>query len=81
MDDIDFILWLMFMLIFAILPIKPILRFIFKGHDKDTTPCVKEESYSEERYSQLYRPGDKKYSRIVRLSNNAKLINKLYSNS
>jgi len=64
------------MLIFAILPIKPIFRTIFKVR-KDTTPCVEEESYSEERYSQLYRPGDKKYNRIVKLSDNAKLINKL----
>ncbi|MDM8564255.1 hypothetical protein QUF74_01225 [Candidatus Halobeggiatoa sp. HSG11] len=75
MDDIEFVAWLMFMLIFAVLPIKPIFKFIFKG--KNTTPCVEEEVFREERYSQLYRPGDKKYDKIVKLSNNAKIINKL----
>ncbi|HHB92072.1 MAG TPA: hypothetical protein ENK59_02520 [Thioploca sp.] len=76
MIEIDFIIWLLFMFIFAILPIKPIFRIIFKV-SKDTTICVKEEKYGEERYSQLYRPGDKKYNKIAKLSNNAKLINKL----
>ena len=75
--EIDFIMWLLFMLIFAILPIKPIFKIIFKGFGKDTAPCVEEEKYGEERYSQLYRPGDRKYNKIVKLSNNAKLINKL----
>ena len=65
------------MFIFAILPIKPIFRIIFKGLSKETTLCVEEEKYGGKRYSQLYRPGDKKYNKIVRLSNNARLINKL----
>ncbi|MCK5876339.1 MAG: hypothetical protein KAG43_01790 [Candidatus Marithrix sp.] len=73
MVDIEFIAWLLFMLIFAVLPIKSILRFIFKG--RDTTPHIEEENYCEERYSQLYRPGDKKYDKIAKLSNNAKIIN------
>ncbi|MFK5969627.1 MAG: hypothetical protein QM487_05835 [Candidatus Marithrix sp.] len=77
MIEIDFIIWLLFMFIFAILPIKPIFRIIFKGFSKGTTLCVEEEKYGEERYSQLYRPGDKKYNKIVKLSDNAKLINKL----
>ncbi|MDM8569004.1 hypothetical protein QUF50_05775 [Thiotrichales bacterium HSG1] len=75
MDDIEFVAWLLFMLTFAVLPIKPIFRFIFKN--KDDTLNVAEENYHEERYSQLYRPGDKQYDKIVKLSNDAKIINKL----
>ncbi len=74
MMEMDFIIWLLFMLTFAILPIKPIFNIIFKRFRKDTDLWVEEEKYGEKRYSQLYRPGDKKYNKIVRLSDNAKPI-------
>jgi len=80
MNDIEFILWLAFILIFALLPIKPLFRYLFKGQGgrkqhEDTKLYVEEEGYHEKHYSQLYRPGDKKYDDIVEQSNNAKPIN------
>jgi hypothetical protein len=77
MSDAELAIWLLFILTFIVLPIKPFFRYLFKTHNgrRDTTPCIDEEGYHEKHYSQLYRPGDKKYNRIVELSNNAKFIN------
>ncbi len=46
-----------------------------KNQQKDTKLYVEEENDHEKHYSQLYRPGDKKYDYIVEQSNNAKPIN------
>jgi hypothetical protein len=79
MDDPEFLIWLLFLLIFAILPIKPLFEFIFKGfggiRQPNTYLRTEEDSDQEKCYSQLYRPGDKKYDKIAKLSNNAKSIN------
>ncbi|HDN27357.1 MAG TPA: hypothetical protein ENG03_09735 [Thioploca sp.] len=79
MTDAEFAFWLLFMLSFVVLPIKPFFRYLFevftKNGQRDTSPCVEEEGDSERHYSQLYRPCDKKYPKIVKLSNNAKSIN------
>ena len=78
MSDVELAIWLLFILTFIVLPIKPFFRYLFKllrNGRQDTTPCVDEEGYHERHYSQLYRPGDKKYNRIVELSNRAKSIN------
>jgi hypothetical protein len=78
MIDIDFFFWLLFMLAFAVLPIKQIVKYFFTVLGwKDTKLYVEEENYHEKHYSQLYRPGDKKYNSIVKLSNNAKSINEI----
>ncbi|HIE03083.1 MAG TPA: hypothetical protein EYP59_22840 [Thiotrichaceae bacterium] len=74
MNEAEFLIWLLFMLGFAILPIKPLLRAIWERVQGKITPCIDEEGYGEKHNSQLYRPGDKKYNRIVELSNNAKAI-------
>jgi hypothetical protein len=81
MTDAEFIIWLLFMFSFVVLPIKAFFRFLFKsivGNQQDTTDTtvrVKEEGrYEKKHHSQLYRPGDKKYSEIVKRSNNAKPI-------
>jgi len=79
MSDAELAIWLLFILTFIVLPIKPFFKYLFKlfRHNgrRDTTPCIDEEGYHEKRYSQLYRPGDKKYNKIIKLSNNAKSIN------
>jgi hypothetical protein len=76
MSEVEFAVWFLFMLIFVIFPIKPFFKYLFKiFRGKDTTPCTDEENYHEKHYSQLYRPGDKKYKKIVKLSNNARSIN------
>jgi hypothetical protein len=46
-----------------------------KEKQQDTLPCLDEEGLHERHYSQLYRPGDRKYHKIVELSNKAKSIN------
>jgi hypothetical protein len=74
MNEAEFLIWLLFMLAFAILPIKPLFRAIWERLQGKITPCIDEEAYSERHESQLYRPGDKKYNRIVELSNKAKAI-------
>jgi hypothetical protein len=78
MSDVELAIWLLFILTFIVLPIKPFFRYLFKllrNGGQDTTPCVDEEGYHERHYAQLYRPGDKKYNRIVELSNRAKSVN------
>jgi len=78
MTDAEFFIWLFFMLSFVVLPIKPFFRYLFGlivGNQQDTDICVNEEVNDERHYSQLYRPGDKKYQQIVRRSNHAKPIN------
>ncbi len=79
MDDPEFLIWLLFLLMFAILPIKSFFIHLYEVLNKisqfDTTPRTKEEDYQERHYSQLYRPGDKKYDRIVELSDRAKSVN------
>ncbi|MDM8560331.1 hypothetical protein [Candidatus Parabeggiatoa sp. HSG14] len=78
MVNTEFIVWLLFLLFFAIFPIKPIFKDLLgfgKNEQQDTTPRLNEEDYGEKHYSQLYCPGDKKYKKIVKLSNNAKPIN------
>jgi len=79
MDDPEFLLWLLFLLMFAILPIKSFFKHLYNVFSElgqiDTMPCTKEEDYQEKHYSQLYRPGDKKYNKIVELSNKAKSVN------
>lgn len=74
MNEAGFLIWLLFMLGFAILPIKPLFIAIRERLQGKITPCIDEEGYGERHDSQLYRPGDKKYNRIVQLSNNAKAI-------
>jgi hypothetical protein len=79
MTDAEFAIWVLFMLSFVVLPIKPFFRYLFEiftgNGQRDTSPCVEEEGDGERHYSQLYRPSDKKYNEIVKLSNNAKSIN------
>ena len=79
MFDIEFTIWLLFLLGFVILPVKPVFRFClnrFCGNcTKKIMLRIDEENYGEKRDSQLYRPGDKKYDRIVKLSNSAKSLN------
>jgi hypothetical protein len=74
MNEAEFLIWLLFMLGFAILPIKPLFISFREKWQGKITPCIDEERYGERHASQLYRPGDKKYNRIVQLSNNAKSI-------
>ena len=78
MTDAEFAIWLLFMLTFMVLPIKPVFIYLFKklsgNEQQDTTPCIEEERYNDRHYSQLYRPSDKKYQQIVELSNKAKSI-------
>jgi len=76
MTEFEFFLWLIFMLTFVVLPIKPLLKYFFRElGGKDTELHVNEEFYNEKRASQLYRPGDRKYNEIVKRSNKAKSIN------
>ncbi len=79
MDNPEFLIWLLFLLMFAILPIKAFFKHLYYilseiGH-LGIMPRTKEEDYQERHYSQLYRPGDKKYKKIVELSDKAKSIN------
>lgn len=79
MTDFEWAQWLLFMLFSAVLPLKSIVRYLLTGMAKekqpDTLPCLDEEGLHERHYSQLYRPGDRKYHKIVELSNKAKSIN------
>jgi len=72
-DDNTFWYWLMFLLFFALLPIKPLFQLLL-GNKRDTSPCVQEENFHEWHYSQLYRPGDKKFEQIIRLESKAKKL-------
>ena len=77
MNDPVFLIWLLFLLMFAVLPIKSFFKHlyaIFRDFDQSNTRTT-EEDYPDHHYSQLYRPGDKKYNKIAKLSNNAKSIN------
>ena len=79
MNDPEFFIWLLFLLMFAVLPIKAFFKHLYQllsGIGQfDTMPRTKEEDYQERHYSQLYRPGDKKYKKIVELSDKAKPVN------
>lgn len=79
MNEEEFANWLLFMLIFAVLPIKSVFRAFLncfrKGKPREIVLCIDEEDYHQRHSSQLYRPGDKKYHKITQLSDNAKSIN------
>jgi len=74
--DSEFFAWLLFTLFFSLIPLKSLFNtfLIIIGYPKDTTPVVEEEGELEHHYSQLYRPGDRKYQQIVELSAKAKPI-------
>jgi hypothetical protein len=67
------------MLLFAVIPLKPLYHLFLRGLGieitKDTTPFLGEDSDSEQHYAQLYRPGDRKYNKIVELCEKAKSVN------
>ncbi|NJO15885.1 MAG: hypothetical protein HC877_09080 [Thioploca sp.] len=79
MTDFEWVQWLLFMLFSAVLPIRSIIRYVLKGINEgkpqDTFPRLDEEDFYERHYSQLYRPGDRKYNKIIELSNKARSIN------
>ncbi len=76
MTELQFFLWLIFMLTFVVLPIKPLFKyFVRELGGKDTKLHVDEDFYNERYASQLYRPGDRKYHEMVKRSNKAKSIN------
>ncbi len=81
MTNFEWAQWLLFMLFSALLPIKSVIRYLLKGMGEnrkpDTLPCLDEEDFHERHYSQLYRPGDRKYNKIVELANKAKSINQI----
>ena len=78
MNEGEFTNWLLFTLIFAVLPIKSAFRAVLKcfgkGKPREIVLCIDEEDYHQRHSSQLYRPGDKKYKKIAQLSDNAKSI-------
>ena len=77
MNDPVFFIWLLFLFMFAVLPIKSFFKHLYailSDLDQSNTRTT-EEDYPERHYSQLYRPGDKKYNKIAKLSNKAKSIN------
>jgi hypothetical protein len=61
----------MFLLFFALLPIKSLFQFLL-SNKRDI--CVEEENFDERRYSQLYRPGDKRFKQIIKLESKAKKL-------
>ena len=78
MIEIETVYWLLFTLIFGLLPIKSIVKFLFEGflgRKPTAIPCIEEEGLHQWHRTQLYRPGDKKYARITHLLNKAKPIN------
>jgi cell division protein FtsL len=76
-EELDSMLWLMFMFLAAVLPIKTIFRQLLGLNQLDTQLYLQEETESEWHHSQLYRPGDRKYERIARLARKAKSVNEL----
>ncbi len=75
MSGFELFLWIIFTLLFSLIPLKPLFRlFLEPFWIKDTTPFLYEAG-EHEHYSQLYRPGDRKYKHIIELCKKAKPIN------
>ena len=79
MYDFELFAWILFMLLFTVLPLKPLYYLFLSGLGieitKDTTPFLGEDRDEVQHYAQLYRPGDRKYNKIVELCKKAKLVN------
>jgi len=81
MTEFEFFLWIIFIMLFSLVPLKPLGHFLLEQLGlkipKNTTPFLYEASDYEYHYSQLYRPGDRKYEEINKLCQRAKVINSL----
>jgi hypothetical protein len=79
MHDFELFAWIILLLLFTVIPLKPLYHLFLSGLGieitKDTTPFLGEDRDNEQHYAQLYRPGDRKYNKIVELCEKAKSVN------